>query len=282
LATLAEELPGWIAAEQRQAAVAAEMKSREGFLREVQVLRSTPDLGQWLEERLALLSAGEATDKARVDDLRKESEGHEDATMRLREAERVVFLFAEAHGIDSRDLWRLLAGELECAEAVALILRRIAAALDREVAAPATVAVSSPPRDPSDLSADGKGTAPTDKLSLALATLCKHPDWSAARIAKEVGCSGPYLSKQPKWRAAVQAIKGVGQENLRKADRHRGHDMDEYQADAEDRSSASAGAGPKCASCGDPAGTDAAGKLLMHDGKPRCAECWTELHKDGS
>ena len=56
---------------------------------------------------------------------------------------------------------------------------------------------------------------PTDKLSQALAILYKHPDWTSAKIAKAAGCSGPYLSQQPTWRAARKAIKGIGQEGNR-------------------------------------------------------------------
>jgi hypothetical protein len=120
--------------------------------------------------------------------------------------------------------------------------------------------------------------APTDKLSLALAILYKHPDWSAARIAEEVGCAPANLSKQPKWRAAVKAIKGIGQENLRQAHRHRGHDMDEYRDDGGSQRQGRSAAVWLC-SCGDPAGMDPAGELLMHEGEPRCSECWAELHK---
>ncbi len=122
--------------------------------------------------------------------------------------------------------------------------------------------------------AGDKQAAPVGKLAKAIGVLSQHPDWSDRRIAKEVGCTGTYLSNQPKWRAARKAIKGIGQEVQHQADRHLGHDMDQYQAD---------GAGDqsrpvlKCESCGDPAGMDAAGRPLIHDGKPRCLDCWTEL-----
>jgi hypothetical protein len=117
---------------------------------------------------------------------------------------------------------------------------------------------------------------PAGKLEQALAKLAMHPEWSDRKIAQEVGCSGPYLSKQPKWRAARAAIKGVGQEDKHRAAKHHGHDMDQYPDDAEDRYSTGQSPVPKCL-CGDQAETDATGKPLMHEGKPRCRECWDEL-----
>lgn len=70
-------------------------------------------------------------------------------------------------------------------------------------------------------------TAP-DKISHAMVILSKHPDWTARRIAEAVGCSPANLSQSPKWKAARKAIKGLGQERIPHAKRHRGHDMDEY------------------------------------------------------
>jgi hypothetical protein len=126
---------------------------------------------------------------------------------------------------------------------------------------------------PSRQPADTKEAMPANKLEMALAVLFAHPEWSAAKIARKVGCTGAYLSKQPKWRAARDGIKGLGQEDKRRADRHRGHDMDQYQDDAEQPAPV-----PQC-ECGDPAGADAAGKLLVHKGKPRCSQCWAELQE---
>jgi hypothetical protein len=87
--------------------------------------------------------------------------------------------------------------------------------------------------------ADGTGGAPprarakeaaqrVDKLSLAIALLRKHPDWSDRKIASEVECSGAYLSQKKEWRAARKVIKGLGQESQHRDRRHRGHDMDQY------------------------------------------------------
>ena len=129
--------------------------------------------------------------------------------------------------------------------------------------------------------AAGEFSPRKDKLSLALGVLAVHPQWSARRIAREVGCSGAYLSSCSKWRAAREAIKGIGQEGQHKAPWHRGHDMDEYAADAEGQPPAGQAAGPVCASkgCGDPAGVDAAGKPLLHAGKPYRPECWAEMRQ---
>src|SRR5262249_4528143 len=128
--------------------------------------------------------------------------------------------------------------------------------------------------------ADTKGAKRAGKLEMALAVLATHPGWSDRRIAAQVGCSGAYLSKQEKWRAARSAIKGVGQEDKHRAGQNRGTVMDQYA----DRSSGSPKLAPVlCASkgCGDLAGRDADGNLLMHQGEPRCPECWGELRQGG-
>jgi hypothetical protein len=133
---------------------------------------------------------------------------------------------------------------------------------------------SEQPARPTDI----EKAVPIDKLSLALAMLRKHPDWSARRIAKEVGCSASYLSQQPVWQAAVKAIKGLGQEGRQRSGRHRGHDMDQYQESNEHLPAKMASLTPEC-ECGDPAEEDSAGRPLVYEGKPRCRECWAELQK---
>jgi hypothetical protein len=110
-----------------------------------------------------------------------------------------------------------------------------------------------------------------NKIAAVLGLLAMHPDWTDKAIAEAVGCSLPNLSKNKRYRAAREAIKGQGQEARQRSRKHRGSDMDEY-ADA-----------PKetlpvvtCSACGDPAGKDERGELLTHEGKYYCQGCWLE------
>jgi hypothetical protein len=125
-----------------------------------------------------------------------------------------------------------------------------------------------------------RASAKKDKVNSiekALGLLSKHPDWPDKRIAEAAGCSPANLSGNPKYRAAREAIKGIGQESRIRSKKHRGKDMDQY-ADAEE----STDEPPLvCASkgCEDPAGMDANGKTLTYKGKPRCLGCWKELTK---
>jgi hypothetical protein len=112
-------------------------------------------------------------------------------------------------------------------------------------------------------------------LDRALAVLRKHPDWPDSRIAEEAGCSGPYLSGQKIWKASRKAIKGQGQDGVRRSGKHRGTDMDQYGETTEEPLPPAV----LCAGCGDPAGRDSDGNFLVHEGEPRCPECWAELRQ---
>jgi hypothetical protein len=125
-----------------------------------------------------------------------------------------------------------------------------------------------------------------DKISQAIALKQKHPDWSAKRIAHEVGCSEANLSQSKRWQVVAQAVRQTGAADAISAKldrrakdsggRYRGKDMDEYASGAgSDQSGISICT--KCASCGDPAGEDADGRPLTHQDKPRCKDCWKEL-----
>jgi hypothetical protein len=99
------------------------------------------------------------------------------------------------------------------------------------------------------LQEQGGGTAPpkpsaepTDKISLALAILRKHPEWSDRKVAETVGCTPSNLSQSKAWKAARKAIRGIGEEGIRRGGKHRardnsnknrGRDMDQYADDDE-------------------------------------------------
>lgn len=53
-----------------------------------------------------------------------------------------------------------------------------------------------------------------NKITLALAVLSQHPDWSNAKIAEEAGCHVGSLSNSAKFREARRLIKGLGQEDI--------------------------------------------------------------------
>jgi hypothetical protein len=122
------------------------------------------------------------------------------------------------------------------------------------------------------------------KVDQAVLLAMKHPDWSPTKIADEVGCTLANLSQSRRWQTVMEAREAAGQgKDLREGNdarardhggRHRGANMDEYA----DRGTEGPGAAtmPPCASCGDPAGTDSEGRLLVHEGKPRCLACWSE------
>jgi hypothetical protein len=144
----------------------------------------------------------------------------------------------------------------------------------------------------SDAARDGIGhPRQGSKIDQAIGLRTKHPDWTAARIAKEVGCSLANLSQSRRWKSVEKAIADAAQKATHKegrdrrardrGGRHRGRDMDEYTASGTEQR------GPAkvlcCASkgCGDPADTDAHGRPLVYADKPRCRECWEELTAEG-
>jgi hypothetical protein len=97
---------------------------------------------------------------------------------------------------------------------------------------------------------------PPDKITLALAVLRRHPEWTDRIIAERVGCTPSNLSKSVMWRAARKALKFIGRERAEECE------LEPMVL---------------CASCEDPAGIDANGRTLRHDGEPRCLECYHEL-----
>jgi hypothetical protein len=66
-------------------------------------------------------------------------------------------------------------------------------------------------------------------IARALAILKDHPDWPVAKIADAVPCNSKYLSQSMTFRAARKAIKEAGAAEFRRAKKHRGRDMDEYE-----------------------------------------------------
>jgi hypothetical protein len=139
---------------------------------------------------------------------------------------------------------------------------------------------------PRQLLADD-GPLQMDKITKAIALKQKHRDWTGKRIADAVGCTPANLSQSPRWKVVAEAIREVGRQEASREGRdhrgkdrggtHRGRDMSQYADHDENRPSTRPANGPKCASCGDPAGTDAEGAPLIYDGMPRCPECWKEL-----
>src|SRR5262249_47191029 len=110
LATLQEGLKDWLTSEGQRDQVAREVASREGFLRELDHLRSLDRREPWQERRLGLLAAGAEADRRQLAKLREEQGRHEALTARLREAERIIFRFAGRHGLDAGPLLQLLVG----------------------------------------------------------------------------------------------------------------------------------------------------------------------------
>jgi hypothetical protein len=72
------------------------------------------------------------------------------------------------------------------------------------------------------------GRAKPSKEATAIALLIEHPDWSNQQIAEAVGCNVKYLSQAKKFRAARAAVRGIGQESLRRSGKYRGNDMDAH------------------------------------------------------
>jgi hypothetical protein len=69
------------------------------------------------------------------------------------------------------------------------------------------------------------------KIAIAIGVLAQHPDWTLEQIAEVAGCHIKYLSQSNKFKAARKAVKGIGQEAMKKARRYRGTDMDSYGED---------------------------------------------------
>jgi hypothetical protein len=95
-------------------------------------------------------------------------------------------------------------------------------------AAPLPEPAATPTSSASNPAPTGPAAKPLRKLSVALVLLSEHPDWTDKAIAEAAGCSGAYLSKNLRYRAAREAIKGIGQESRQRSRKHRGSDMDEY------------------------------------------------------
>src|SRR4051812_5747931 len=109
LCTLEENLPTWLEEEERRKSVAGEITSQEGQLVELNYLRQLVRPEPWQQDRLRLLEVGVDDDRKRVAELREEQHRHEETTKQLQAAERIVFRFAEEHGINAEPLMRLLA-----------------------------------------------------------------------------------------------------------------------------------------------------------------------------
>jgi hypothetical protein len=71
------------------------------------------------------------------------------------------------------------------------------------------------------------------KINAALAILQRHPDWTNKQIAEKVVCHVKTLSNSDRFATAKKAIKEIGREDLLKAKKHRGRDMDAYSDDEE-------------------------------------------------
>jgi hypothetical protein len=85
-----------------------------------------------------------------------------------------------------------------------------------------------PPRENAEKPA---GTITLSKIDQALAVLSSHPNWTNRQIAHQVGCSATYLSQSSKFSATREAIKAMGQEDLRRSRKNRGADMDAYESE---------------------------------------------------
>ncbi len=126
-------LPDWLRLQDRRQERDNEIKSREGFIVELKKLGAIRKPQPWQKERLQLLKRGADFDKHRLAELHKERRQHQELTERLMEAEHALFAFADARSIDTEPLRRLVThGDLEYANTVIPILRRLLAALERQ------------------------------------------------------------------------------------------------------------------------------------------------------
>lgn len=76
--------------------------------------------------------------------------------------------------------------------------------------------LQAPPRSPPALPPASSRGHPLDTEAHALALLIAHPDWSAARIARELGVSRTTLYRSQNFRAAMRARTANGMEARRK------------------------------------------------------------------
>jgi hypothetical protein len=138
---LVGQLSGWVEAEGRREEVARGIASLKRYREEFEWLRGLNSREPWQEERFRLLApgadadrarqAGYESDETRLTRLQGGQQQHQKATEDLRQAEDVVFRFAERHGIDATPLTRLLVfGELDRYQDALLVLRRVGALFD--------------------------------------------------------------------------------------------------------------------------------------------------------
>lgn len=134
--TFGELLPGWSKGEVERESWAEEIVSLERYARDPKAedhlpwTMRNPDLSP--EQRREEFEQVKESRAKRLADLHEERRRHDELTKRLMEAEQVLFQFGDARAIDTDPLRRLLDGDMECADAVIPILRRLNAALDRE------------------------------------------------------------------------------------------------------------------------------------------------------
>jgi hypothetical protein len=69
------------------------------------------------------------------------------------------------------------------------------------------------------------------KMSMALAVLAEHPEWSNEQVAASVGCHPKSLSRNKQFKNVRRMVRGLGQESMRHSERSRGPDLDEYEDD---------------------------------------------------
>ncbi len=112
--------------------------------------------------------------------------------------------------------------------ATAVGLKQYTLTVEQRLAWTQLMAIQTPP---TETPAPPPNEPKLDKLSVALALLRKHPDWSDKKIAQKANCSPAYLSQNKTYRIARDAIKGFGQETQHRSSRYRGTDMDEYDDD---------------------------------------------------
>jgi hypothetical protein len=215
LSTLNEELAGWLRAELRREEVSGGIASLEGYKRELDELRKIKAPEPWLQERMRLLAAGADIDKERLAALREEQQRHEEATERLLKAERLLFRFADEHRINAEPLMRLLGWkELDNAEAVLPILRRIGDALDREEKAAGEQPGCSG-RPPGK-----KGATVNERMAAMLQEDPSRLAWSAAEWAAQLSSSlGRPVSAGAVKQTATWTKQIIPARALNKADR---------------------------------------------------------------
>jgi hypothetical protein len=66
------------------------------------------------------------------------------------------------------------------------------------------------------------------RIDAAIGLLTAHPDWSDPEIAEQVGCTVQNLSQSPRYRIARDGVRALNREQLRRAPKVMGRDMDMY------------------------------------------------------